>query len=88
MLYPRLWLHKGELRRPGITDRVFFALQRLSDEDCLGEGRVYGGGLNKLEPHELARLRLDLDDDDLDLLRKETKNSQMDLLASGVLNIR
>ena len=32
------------------------ALNSLAVEHLLGEGRVYGGGLHKLEPKELANV--------------------------------
>ena len=31
-------------------------LNRIDPEQLLGEGRVYGGGLHKLEPRELANV--------------------------------
>lgn len=66
MLYPKHWLEEAKLRDPGILEKIFSALQRLSDEDCLSEGRTYGGGLNKLEPRELAKLSLNLGNDSLE----------------------
>ena len=36
--------------------RVFEALQSITPAQLLSEGRVYGGGLHKLEPKELAQI--------------------------------
>ena len=56
MLYP-----KGELKaaldaRPELYPIIFAYLQSLTGEHLIKEGRVYGGGLHKLEPKELANL--------------------------------
>lgn len=56
MLYP-----KGPLREmlrvyPNRIDSVFLLLGNLTNRELLGEGRVYGGGLNKIEPRELGRV--------------------------------
>jgi len=82
MLYPKPCLGEIELKRPGVLDRVFSSLQRSSDEEFLDEGRTYGGGLNKVEPRELARLRLTLDDADQDVLRHAAR-SKFELLLSS-----
>lgn len=36
--------------------RIWQALNHIAPEQLLGEGRVYGGGLHKLEPKELANV--------------------------------
>lgn len=70
MLYPKPWLHEIGLKDPGVLDRIFLALQELSNEELLGAGRTYGGGLNKLEPRELAAMQLALCDGDSERLRQ------------------
>jgi hypothetical protein len=35
---------------------VWEVLNRITPDQILGEGRVYGGGLHKLEPKELANV--------------------------------
>jgi hypothetical protein len=41
----------GELLR-----KIWLVLNSVTPQQLLGEGRVYGGGLHKLEPRELANL--------------------------------
>jgi hypothetical protein len=81
MLYPKQQLCEVELKRPGILDLIFYVLKQLSDEEFLGEGRTYGGGLSKLEPRELGRIQLALEEADLDVLERENKAGQLDLFA-------
>ena len=59
MLYP-----KGEMKaaldaRPDLYPIIFAHLQSLTGEHLIKEGRVYGGGLHKMEPKELANLPAD-----------------------------
>ena len=42
------------LEKPELLKEVWQALNQISDEALMGEGRVYGGGLHKLEPRELG----------------------------------
>jgi len=35
---------------------VFEALKRISPSEVISEGRVYGGGLHKVEPKELGQI--------------------------------
>jgi adenine-specific DNA-methyltransferase len=50
-------------QHPELQLDVFEALQRTNPAQLRAEGRVYGGGLHKVEPNELARIpaRLVLD---------------------------
>jgi hypothetical protein len=43
-------------RDQSILRRVWEALNNLSTKAILREGRVYGGGLHKLEPNELGNV--------------------------------
>jgi hypothetical protein len=42
--------------RPELNRVVFECLRSIDTIQLLGEGRVYGGGLHKMEPGELARV--------------------------------
>jgi hypothetical protein len=44
---------------PANARRVWQALNTLSAETLMGGGRVYGGGLYKMEPKELANAPAD-----------------------------
>lgn len=54
MLYPKPVLRKMLDSQPELLKRVWSVLNMLDPETLLGEGRVYGGGLYKLEPKELG----------------------------------
>ena len=54
MLYPKSALAKVLLDKPELLKEVWQALARMDDEALMGEGRVYGGGLHKLESRELG----------------------------------
>ncbi len=59
MLYPKSALRRTMAHEP---DRraVLACLQRIVDSDWKENGRVYGGGLYKVEPRELGRLSADV----------------------------
>lgn len=59
MLYPREPLKRSLARDPGLLHTVWQALQALTPETLIGEGRVYGGGLHKMEPRELGNAPAD-----------------------------
>lgn len=54
MLYPKPILSKALAQNSELLKLVWQALNQISDEMLMGEGRVYGGGLYKLEPKELG----------------------------------
>lgn len=56
MLYPKNSLARVLRERPDHAADVFALLGEVTGHELRGEGRVYGGGLNKIEPSELARI--------------------------------
>jgi hypothetical protein len=56
MLYPRGPLLHALQERPELHAQVFEALKRIAPSQLISEGRVYGGGLHKVEPNELAQI--------------------------------
>lgn len=56
MLYPRKGLAAMLCRYPGRAAAVHELLKSVTGYELRGEGRVYGGGLHKIEPSELGRI--------------------------------
>ena len=56
MLYPKNGLARMLRDHPDRAADVFALLGQVTGHELRGEGRVYGGGLNKIEPSELARI--------------------------------
>jgi hypothetical protein len=54
MLYPKPGLEKELKDKPELLKAVWQALNEISPEVLMGEGRIYGGGLHKIEPNELG----------------------------------
>lgn len=76
-LYPTPLLLNASRENPLLLDEVWKSLNEISAEVLLGEGRVYGGGLHKLEPKELANVPvpalanlIPLDNSQVELFRK------------------
>ncbi|MBN1827269.1 MAG: SAM-dependent DNA methyltransferase [Candidatus Eisenbacteria bacterium] len=59
LLYPKGALSVALKNRPDLYVEVLSILQDIEPEDVVGAGRVYGGGLHKVEPRELARVPAD-----------------------------
>ena len=55
-MYPKGRLAKALKHNPNLLLEVWKILNSFTPERLLGEGRVYGGGLHKLEPKELANV--------------------------------
>lgn len=56
MLYPKKHLQKAISDNPNSVYRIWELLKGISGNDIEEEGRVYGGGLKKIEPRELAKV--------------------------------
>ncbi len=56
LLYPRPPLKSLLEARPELVPILFDRLKAIPARHLIGEGRVYGGGLHKIEPRELAAL--------------------------------
>src|SRR5262249_10535200 len=56
MMYPNDLLARAIEREPALLERVWEVLNELDPAALVNEGRVYGGGLYKLEPGELANV--------------------------------
>jgi len=56
LLYPRGELRAALADKPAVEGLVFEALRGIDTARFMGEGRVYGGGLYKMEPKELANV--------------------------------
>jgi len=54
LLYPKPPLTRLIGKRPDIVKKIWEGLTNISSESLVSEGRVYGGGLHKMEPRELA----------------------------------
>ena len=56
MLYPREPVRRALQDRPELKRQIWEFLNAISPQTMLEEGRVYGGGLHKLEPKELGNV--------------------------------
>jgi len=59
LLYPKPDLAASLSDHPELYQKVWKALSSIAAEILMEEGRVYGGGLHKLEPKELANVSAD-----------------------------
>jgi hypothetical protein len=56
LLYPKPMLARAIARDSALLRRLWQALNNFAPDKILSEGRVYGGGLHKLEPNELGNV--------------------------------
>ena len=59
MLYPKPALARILHGRPELLRTIWAAMNDISWDALLNVGRVYGGGLHKMEPRELAEAPAD-----------------------------
>lgn len=59
LLYPKPFLANELLRDPELARRIWLLLNSIPLNTLFDEGRIYGGGLHKMEPGELANLPAD-----------------------------
>jgi len=58
MLYPKPALAEIAEKNPDVLCKIWIELNSLPTDYLMDEGRAYGGGLHKLEPTELANVRI------------------------------
>ncbi|MCP4109430.1 MAG: N-6 DNA methylase [Desulfobacteraceae bacterium] len=56
ILYPKPQLEKDIFANPMLKKHLLMALNKITSNAMLAEGRVYGGGMYKLEPKELSNV--------------------------------
>jgi hypothetical protein len=56
ILYPKPLLEKEIKEKPKLNEQLFQALNQITGKAMTDEGRVYGGGMHKMEPKELANV--------------------------------
>jgi len=59
MLYPKGRFADMVMEKPGLLRAAWKFLNEIDPAELLGHGRVYGGGLHKLEPKELCGFPVD-----------------------------
>ncbi len=59
MLYPKKRLQEIILASPGSVYKIWETLRSINGSKIEEEGRIYGGGLKKIEPRELAKVSCD-----------------------------
>jgi hypothetical protein len=60
MIYPKPYLEALISSNPDLIKSLWKALNSIPIQTLIHEGRVYGNGLYKLEPRELANIPADL----------------------------
>lgn len=71
MLYPKGCLKQALEAQPGLCRRVLTGLEEIGLQELVENGRVYGGGLHKVEPKELAAISADTVLEQIGSLRPE-----------------
>lgn len=77
MLYPKGPLRDALKNNPALEAEIFDKLQNISPDHFISEGRVYGGGLHKVEPKELAKVPAELIMEGLEAVVREGEQLTM-----------
>jgi hypothetical protein len=82
MLYPKFNWKEAEAQNRGFLKNLHGKLQTISSETFVSSGRVYGGGLYKLEPKELMSVPIDniFPEDLINIIKKTTNIINQPLL--------
>ncbi len=81
MLYPKPAAERAMREKPGLKRQIWKLLNQIQPRTLLGEGRVYGGGLHKLEPRELGNVPAGSISDLLPSPKSQKKSKQLDMFA-------
>ena len=84
MMYPKGILAEAIKASEHVKRRVWEFLNSIGPSEMLNEGRVYGGGLHKLEPKELGRVPAGALWDMLSESAMQSESPQWRLLESGI----
>ena len=79
LMYPKESLMKFLEARPSAVRTLWQALKNISQDTLCSRGRVYGGGLHKLEPSELALMPAE---EMLDFLRRGPDDALLEALSN------
>jgi len=85
MLYPKGELESLLASDPGKRFDLWKLLLKIPAENIVGEGRSYGGGLQKIEPRELGRVRCHKV---FEWLAHSAKDAHIDDNATGAFQMR
>jgi adenine-specific DNA-methyltransferase len=83
LLYPVGALRVALERKVELPAKVFELLRQIESNTLVGEGRVYGGGLYKLEPSELGNVGADQFKEILEPFREFQPAKQVSLFAGS-----
>ena len=81
MLYPKPVLAAQLAADPSLLRRLWEALNKIAPETLLGNGRVYGGGMHKMEPKELANVPADELASIAGLIQATNEHQELELAA-------
>ncbi|MFC1835826.1 Eco57I restriction-modification methylase domain-containing protein [Thermodesulfobacteriota bacterium] len=56
LLYPQKELEMALVQNQALAKAIWMILKEIEPEDMVSEGRIYGGGLHKIEPKELSKV--------------------------------